>query len=86
LENSSPVSSKSKPVLFYDLEIPLQVYIQRKWNTYKKGQMKVIKVGGFGWCTFYTCMNMHIETCQNHFKKGSGGRGIIMEGMNQTEV
>jgi hypothetical protein len=28
----------------------------------------------------------NIETCQSHFKKGSVGRGRIMEGMNQTGV
>jgi hypothetical protein len=37
-------------------------------------------MGEYGGGTFYTCMNVE----QSHFKKGSGRRGRIMEGMNQT--
>jgi hypothetical protein len=39
--------------------------------------MKKVKVGEYGGGTFYTCMNMNTETCQSHFKKGSGGRGRV---------
>jgi hypothetical protein len=33
-----------------------------------------VKGGKYGWRTFYTFMNMNIETCQSYFKKERGVR------------